>query len=242
MSSAMIVLALIVFQRLRPVPRSYISVVFGCRLLTCVVPVISTPSPTMRFFVTAAPPAVLKLPLFKLVLAVLFVTMIAPVSVRLPSMSKAWLGVAWFIPTLLSTTLRIVEGIPSRLVWISIELPAALLYILAAVAVVPMLKVPSTPTVTPLLFLILNAKSVVLIVSDLKNFPDSTSTPPTLSALARVAVPNNIGSNPPTNSAISGAVLGSDMLIPERTKSKPDIMVLGVKLSLLKIITGMSAI
>ena len=123
----------------------------------------------------------------------------------------------------------------------SIELPAALLYIFAAVAEVPILNVPSIPTVIPLLFLMLNAKSVVLIVSDLKNLPESTSMPPTFKALARVAVPNIIGSKPPTNAAISGAVLGSDILIPERIILNPDIIVLGVKLSLLKIITGMSA-
>jgi hypothetical protein len=104
-----------------------------------------------------------------------------------------------------------------------------------------MLNVPSMPTVIPLLFLTLNAKSVVLIVSDLKNLPESISIPPTFNALARVAVPNIIGSKPPTNAAISGAVPGSDIFIPERIILNPGIMVLGVKLSLLKIITGMSA-
>jgi hypothetical protein len=49
----------------------------------------SIPSPTIKFLAMATPPAVLIEPLFKFVLGVVFVAIIAPVNVKLPSTSSA---------------------------------------------------------------------------------------------------------------------------------------------------------
>ena len=60
--------------------------------MVCNTPVTSTPSPTIKFLVIATPPAVLIDPLFRFVLGVEFVAIIAPVSVKFPSTSNASLG------------------------------------------------------------------------------------------------------------------------------------------------------
>lgn len=127
MVSATIVLALTVFHRLNAVPISNVSVIFGCTVLVCNIPVTSIPSPTNKFFVIATPPAVLILPLFRLVLAVTFEIINEPVRPIFPSISNAWSGTSLLIPTRLSTTRRIVAGIPFLFVCKSKLLPAALL-------------------------------------------------------------------------------------------------------------------
>ena len=84
-------------------------------------------------------------------------------------------------------------------------------------------------------------KSVVLIISDLKNLPAGISTPATFNASALVAVPYTLGKNPPANCSISAVVCGSATLIPDLITVNPVTIVLGVKLSFEIIITGMSA-
>ena len=71
---------------------SYVLVVFGRIIFVCRAPVTSTPSPTMIFLVTAIPPCVMMLPLFKLVLAAGLVVVKDPVILALPCTSNASSG------------------------------------------------------------------------------------------------------------------------------------------------------
>jgi hypothetical protein len=66
--------------------------------------------------------------------------------------------------------------------------------------------------------------------------------PPIFKALAFFAVPLTVGKNPPTNFSISVEFVGADKFTPDRIVSNPEIKILGVNESLLKIITGISAI
>ena len=79
-------------------------------------------------------------------------------------------------------------------------------------------------------------------MSVLKNLLAGISIPPTFSASAFDAVPINLGRNPPTNCSISELICGSAMFMPDRIVGNPDMIVFGVKLSLLNTITGISAI
>ena len=114
-------------------------------------------------------------------------------------------------------------------------------------AVFDKLKVPSTPSVIPELLRTFIPSLVVLIASDLKNFPAATSTPEIFRASALAAVPNNLGRKPPENNAvIVGSIfpcssLAEATLIPALNLGKPIILTLGVKLSLLIIATAISA-
>jgi len=71
----------------------------------------------------ATPPAVLIVPLFKFVLAVVLVKINDPVDRILPPTSNASLGDSTLIPTVFSITRNVVEGIPFLLICKSILLP-----------------------------------------------------------------------------------------------------------------------
>ena len=135
------------------------------------------------------PPAVLKLPLLKLVLSAIFVKIKLPSVLIFPLIVNASSGAATLIPIVLLTIFRTVSGTPFLLVCRSILAPAVALYIFAAVDDEVKLNVPSTPIVRPALFLILKFCSVVLVVSDLKNLAAAIDAPATFSASAAIAVP-----------------------------------------------------
>ena len=85
------------------------------------------------------------------------------------------------------------------------------------------LNVSSAPIEIPLLFLILNSKFAVLITSDLRNLPASTSTPDIDKACAFLAVPFSTGKNPPTKLAISPEVAGALILMPALIRLNPKL-------------------
>ena len=151
--------------------------------------------PTIRFLVILAPPAVLNEPLLKLVLSIVLEIINAPLVKIFPSTSNDSAGLDLLIPTLLSNILKIVLAMPFLLTCRSSELPAALLYIFAAVDEVDTVNVPSIPTVTPELFLTLRLVDIVCDVSlvlrgsILKNFDAATDVLPTSNASAFNAVP-----------------------------------------------------
>ena len=86
----------------------------------------------------------------------------------------------------------------------------------------------------------------MLRISLLKNLPADTSTPPTLSASAFLAVPISLGSSPPknieANSVFSVSFAGVATLSPALIVAKPLMLTLGVNESLETIATGWSAI
>ena len=104
------------------------------------------------FFVTAMPPAVLKLPLLKLVLSAIPVRIKLPSVLIFPLTVSASSGATTLIPIVLLTIFRTVSGTPFLLVCRSILAPAVALYIFAAVDDAVKLNVPSTPIVKPALF------------------------------------------------------------------------------------------
>ena len=80
----------------------------------------------------------------------------------------------------------------------------------------------------------------MLRISLLKNLPADTSTPPTLSASAFLAVPISLGSSPPKN--IEANSVFSVSFAGVATLSPALILTLGVNESLETIATGWSAI
>ena len=80
-----------------------------------------------------------------------------------------------------------------------------------------------------------NPNSVVLVISDLRNLPLSTTTPLTFNPSADVAVPYSLGANPPSPRSVV-----ADMFTPDLIARNPVIEFFGVKLSLLIITTGLS--
>ena len=187
--SATNVLVLTVFHRLVKLPLSYLSVSLGSTEVVIVCPNTSIFLPINAFLVTAIPPAVLKLPLLKFVLSATLVRIKLPSALTLPLTVNASSGAATLIPIVLLTIFKTVSGTPFLLVCKSILAPAVALYIFAAIEVDVKLNVPSTPIVRPALFLMLKFCSVVLVVSDLKNFAAATAVPATFNASAAVAVP-----------------------------------------------------
>ena len=97
------------------------------------------------------------------------------------------------------------------------------------------LNVPSTPSVSPWLFLMLIPNSTVLTTSDLKNLEAGTSVSRMFSASAFLAVPYSFGS------ACVTSTFSSVMLIPVLITGKPTTVCLGVNVFLLKTITGKSS-
>ena len=81
-----------------------------------------------------------------------------------------------------------------------------------------------------------NPNSVVLVISALRNLPLSITTPLTFNPSAEVAVPYNLGLNPPSPRSDV-----DDIFTPDLTARNPVIEFFGVKLSLLIITTGLSS-
>ena len=114
--SAINILVLTVFQRLVRLPLSYLSVSLGSSEVVIVCPYTSRFLPTITFFVTAIPPAVLKLPLLKLVLSAVFVSIKLPSVFMLPPTVSASSGAVMLMPTVLLTIFNMVSGTPFRFV------------------------------------------------------------------------------------------------------------------------------
>lgn len=143
-------------------------------MLGTIVPVDESPetnksAPTRKFFVIAAPPDVIILPLSKLVESVVSVTIIPLLTLIFPTTSNASVGLILLMPTDVPVAVIVSTGLPPELVLIKILEPSVLLLrTVAPLAVVVKEAFKSEPIVTPELFLTLKLKLVVLATSPLK--------------------------------------------------------------------------